>query len=950
MKNKIKNYLVNYLIFGVIFVCLVLLNSCPEPLNLENINIPVENGYGLIRVSFIGEANERTVMPSTTFDKYEYIFLKVDGNSIEKIPDSNGFFALEIGSYTVSVKAYIEDIGAYTLAANGVSSQFNVGSGNNESVGVRLSSVNTGEKGQLSYTITYPAGAYAEITLLKWPNNDVIALNHSNVSQGNGKTQTLQLDASSYLITVLIKKDGYYAGVSEAIHINSSITTEYIKQFNDDDLLEVRIPLTSDYNISGTGTFLYDGSERIVTITPKEMSSNGAATIYYEGTDGTIYAKSTAAPSNIGKYNVTIDVEAVHGWNAAVGLPVGIITINTLPVITISTHPINRNFNFGGISGNVSVSASVTQGATLSYQWYSNTSNSNVGGTVISGATNASYNIPTSLATGTYYYVCEVRATGGALSVRSNVATIIISPISVNLSNVTANTSSGITTHLTLTFSQAITGLTANDITLNGVSGIIKGNLSSSGSTYTLPVSGFTNSGTLTVSVSKTGYNISDSQKTVSISYASAFIISGGSNYTYANGILTITGSGTYTISMNSGIISTPTEHIIVSNGVNTNITLSNVNIDLDGKENVSAFNMSGATVNLTLIGENYLRSGTMSAGLQAPNGSTLVITNSSTGSLHAVGHTGAGIGGGNASSGGSIRINGGTITAEGHTGIGGGWNGSGGTINITGGSVTATGNGAGIGGGNSNIIGATITGGNITISGGTVIATSHNAAGIGGGSTGEMVTNNSGGTITISGGNITAIGNSDGAGIGGGRYGSGGTINISGGTINASATYYYGGAQGAWSGAGIGGGAGGAGGTIRITGGVIIAKGGSVSEGIGRGYVSYTSSPSQGVINNISGNAVIFASSIGPALPSGSNLGSAIIFIDNKGTMYNNVTLSQNITINVGTTLSVNSGNTLTIPTGIILTNNGTINSGGTINGTSRIVGNVPVGGTQIQ
>jgi len=44
-----------------------------------------------------------------------------------------------------------------------------------------------------------------------------------------------------------------------------------------------------------------------------------------------------------------------------------------------------------------------------------------------------------------------------------------------------------------------------------------KGTLSGSGSTYTLPISGFTGSGTITVSVSKSGYTITGSPKTVYI-------------------------------------------------------------------------------------------------------------------------------------------------------------------------------------------------------------------------------------------------------------------------------------------------------------------------------------------------------------------------------------------------------------------------------------------------
>jgi len=50
----------------------------------------------------------------------------------------------------------------------------------------------------------------------------------------------------------------------------------------------------------------------------------------------------------------------------------------------------------------LTVYASVSDGGTLSYQWYSNTTASNSGGTIISGATGRTYNMPLPT-TGTYY-------------------------------------------------------------------------------------------------------------------------------------------------------------------------------------------------------------------------------------------------------------------------------------------------------------------------------------------------------------------------------------------------------------------------------------------------------------------------------------------------------------------------------------------------------------------
>jgi hypothetical protein len=96
------------------------------------------------------------------------------------------------------------------------------------------------------------------------------------------------------------------------------------------------------------------------------------------------------------------------------------------PIITINIQPAaNTTVTAGSISGNLSVSASVTQGATLAYQWYSNTTASNTGGTQISGATSASFAIPKGLTVGTYYYYCVISASGAA-PVTSNVARVTV--------------------------------------------------------------------------------------------------------------------------------------------------------------------------------------------------------------------------------------------------------------------------------------------------------------------------------------------------------------------------------------------------------------------------------------------------------------------------------------------------------------------------------------------
>ena len=297
------------------------------------------------------------------------------------------------------------------------------------------------------------------------------------------------------------------------------------------------------------------------------------------------------------------------------------------------------------------------------------------------------------------------------------------------------------------------------------------------------------------------------------------------------------------------------------------NLTLKDVKIDVSDtgdqydwdQKGKAALSVQGkGNVEIELDGDNELKSGTQSAGLEKTSTGTLTLKDDSkeAGSLTATGgNNAAGIGGGFQGNGENITITGGTVNATSNdgAGIGGGLLGSGENIAITGGTVNATGtDGAGIGGGNGGvgknitITGGTVTaaggfgnagigggngsdGENITITGGSVTATGGEfAAGIGGSNGG------SGNNITINGGTVTATGGEGGAGIGGGAEGGGGNnITIKGGTVTAT-----GGGNRGNSGAGIGGGSSGSGENITINDGKVTATGGNYAAGIGGGSV----------------------------------------------------------------------------------------------------------------
>ena len=109
----------------------------------------------------------------------------------------------------------------------------------------------------------------------------------------------------------------------------------------------------------------------------------------------------------------------------------------TAPTVSVT----GADLTFGYTAGSVSVSATAATDTdyNLTYQWYSNTTNSNSGGTEITGATDASYTIPTGKAADTTeYYYCVVTAVrtdnSQAATTTSDVAVVTIGKASSTVS------------------------------------------------------------------------------------------------------------------------------------------------------------------------------------------------------------------------------------------------------------------------------------------------------------------------------------------------------------------------------------------------------------------------------------------------------------------------------------------------------------------------------------
>lgn len=162
---------------------------------------------------------------------------------------------------------------------------------------------------------------------------------------------------------------------------------------------------------SDSGMLSYQWYSNTSNSTSGGTKINGATSATYSAptsTVGTTYYYCIVT-------NTNNDVTGVNTANTTSSLAK--VTVNALvnaATPSISAQPADQTVNKGS-SASLNVTASVDDGGTLSYQWYSNTTDSTSGGTQITGATSATYAVPTTGLGSTYYY-CVITNTNNSVN------------------------------------------------------------------------------------------------------------------------------------------------------------------------------------------------------------------------------------------------------------------------------------------------------------------------------------------------------------------------------------------------------------------------------------------------------------------------------------------------------------------------------------------------------
>jgi hypothetical protein len=197
--------------------------------------------------------------------------------------------------------------------------------------------------------------------------------------------------------------------------------------------LEVTVTNTGNQDTGVLGITLSDADAfSLSKTTINSLTTTGAISGDLSDTF-TVTPESNLAP---GTYSATV---TVTGANVTATFDIS-FTVTAAPPSTpvdaatpvIGTEPTGATYTQGNTATALTVAATVSDGGSLTYQWFSNTSNSNTGGTAISGATSASYTPSTAAAGTTYYYVVVTNTNNAVTGVKITIATSNAVAVTVN--------------------------------------------------------------------------------------------------------------------------------------------------------------------------------------------------------------------------------------------------------------------------------------------------------------------------------------------------------------------------------------------------------------------------------------------------------------------------------------------------------------------------------------
>lgn len=323
--------------------------------------------------------------------------------------------------------------------AEGVSS----GYGNTGAAGTTLNTTFTASNityyGMTGITNTFQTGRYFSFRVTTSSNSPLIRLNRFRIGTiGTFGTNAYDSDLGySYKLDIYDESAGSTANViadnaTNATSNNTDITFTllpgksyvfklYLRNTNGRTNTYIDNPTLYAYALPNINTTNYTAcsSGTVSTVLSPVVSSGTPNNMQLRWIQGsTNVSANTIAAGTYTPYYFNTTGNCYHPAGSAVT-----VTIGTATSVTSQPSPANQNVCQNNASTAISVSAN---GTNLTYQWYSNTTNSNIGGSLISGAVSNTYTPPSTVLGNIYYYVI---ITGSCGTITSNTASVAVNAI-----------------------------------------------------------------------------------------------------------------------------------------------------------------------------------------------------------------------------------------------------------------------------------------------------------------------------------------------------------------------------------------------------------------------------------------------------------------------------------------------------------------------------------------
>jgi autotransporter-associated beta strand protein len=267
----------------------------------------------------------------------------------------------------------------------------------------------TNETASMSFTAGTPGtGTFNTIALANTGNNTGLTIS----SIQNSTTNCVSAVSSDNTATIQVNAVVNTCPASTAVTPNTAQTVCVGTAAN-----QLSATITTSGS-TGTPTYKYQWYYN----TTNSNTVSGATKIG-SATDAT-YTPLTTATETGTRYYFVVGYATDNSCNqtdATQGLASNAVAVTVNAATAISTQPVAPAAVCP--NGTSSMSVTATGAGTLTYQWFSNATNSNTGGTSITSATNATYTAPTATAGTTYYYVV---ATGTCGPVTSNAVAVVV--------------------------------------------------------------------------------------------------------------------------------------------------------------------------------------------------------------------------------------------------------------------------------------------------------------------------------------------------------------------------------------------------------------------------------------------------------------------------------------------------------------------------------------------